>query len=643
MINAFILAAGLGERLRPLTNYIPKPLLPILGMPIINIILKKLSGLNPERIGINLHYKAEEIVKSLKDSSLAKKITFFKEDPILGTGGALKNAESLLKRGTFLVHNSDILSEIDLKKAIEFHHTSGALATLIVHDYLEHNRLLIDKTGMLMGLGPVLQSPIKPRADFSQKAFTGIAIYEPEFLDFIPEGHSSVTDAWLRAIKAGHKILTIDMTGSYWTDIGKPSTYAKAVFDALRTDGENIFIKESLCQNISSITMGGFVSIESNCHISKGVSLRNCIVIDRNLAFGDYENSIIGPDFEISFDEAEVFDSGDGLILIGTGGSDRKYYRATEKQGDRVEVIAKYSPEDPDFDRHIEYTRFFSKHNIPVPRLFHVEHSNRTAIFEDLGDTSLYNWLKCKRNKEEIEKMYKKVLDVAASIHLNLMPNISECPLLKERVFDINYFRWETDYFIERFVKSFLENVRIGIPILDELDRLAQKADSFSKTVIHRDFQSQNIMIKDNVPRIIDYQGARIGPPAYDIASLLWDPYYRLDDDMRERLLPYYMKRMALKKRAKVQNFSASEFPSSQDFSFESFLESLLPCRIQRHMQALGAYGFLSVVKGKRYFLKFVPEALRMLKEEIAMAKEEYPYLYELISGLSPSIIKRYP
>ncbi|MFO0752646.1 MAG: hypothetical protein U0411_04895 [Thermodesulfovibrionales bacterium] len=121
-------------------------------------------------------------------------------------------------------------------------------------------------------------------------------------------------------------------------------------------------------------------------------------------------------------------------------------------------------------------------------------------------------------------------------------------------------------------------------------------------------------------PRLIDYQGARLGPPAYDLASMLWDPYYGLGDALRERLVGYYVEQMST--------------VAGEGFSTREFSESLLPCRLQRHMQALGAYGFLSVEKGKKYFLKHVPEALRHLKEETALAKGEYPELYRLVSGL---------
>jgi aminoglycoside/choline kinase family phosphotransferase len=125
-------------------------------------------------------------------------------------------------------------------------------------------------------------------------------------------------------------------------------------------------------------------------------------------------------------------------------------------------------------------------------------------------------------------------------------------------------------------------------------------------------------MIHAGVPRFIDYQGARMAPPAYDVASVLWDPYHRLDDGVRERLLGYYV----------------SEMTTATAFDAPRFMQSLLPCRLQRHMQALGAYGFLSAVKGKQYFLKHVPEALRLLKAEAAAVRPEYPELARLIARL---------
>jgi hypothetical protein len=277
--------------------------------------------------------------------------------------------------------------------------------------------------------------------------------------------------------------------------------------------------------------------------------------------------------------------------------------------------------EDPDFERHLAYTRFFARHTVPVPALLTEDGENKRALFEDLGDTSLYAYLKLPRDHESVESMYRDVLRSLVTLHTTATAHVSECPLLESRVFDYDYLRWETTYFLDRFVTGLRKLPIERRPAVDEaLHRLAQSVFAKPKVVIHRDFQCQNIMVHAGGPRIIDYQGARLAPPAYDIASVLWDPYYRLDDRMRERLLAYYLDEM---KAARALTFDE-----------RAFQDSVVACRLQRHMQALGAYGFLSEVKGKTYFLKHVPEALRLLREDAAAVRQEYPELARLIASL---------
>ena len=764
-ISVFILAAGLGERLRPITNYIPKPLLPILGKPVLQSVLESLSGLSIYKIGINLHHKKEVIKNWISQSEFNKDIELFPEDPILGTGGALKNAEVLLKNRTFLVYNSDIVSDMDLGKLIEFHLSSENLVTLAVHDYPEFNTIEIDEKGLLKGIlkhphplpPPSMGREIKAnppnrlgisakKSSFSARedtdnnppspdgrviggggrflAFTGIAVYQPEFLKFLPTGISSVVDAWLKSMREGFRIGTLDVTGCYWNDIGTPLSYAKAAINELRKNGEMIYIHPSVfwCKDTD---LDGYVVIENESNpplpfapgrirrdeskrgmgrfsgknvYKQGISLRNCIVLpeakieykevedasptppfDKNILIspahakdtppsppltkggmgGSFENCILGPGFKIDFSELDLFDSTDSnTFLIGTGGSDRKYYRV--RSDNHSAVLMQCADDDPDFQRHIEYTRFFQKYSIPVPELLDVNPDKKSASFEDLGDMSLHRWLKCPRGQEDIEKIYKQVIDILVLIHAAATEPLSECPLLRNRIFDYEHLRWETSYFIQRFVEGVM-NIRINnaSSLEEEFHRLAMKVNSFHKTIIHRDFQSQNIMItKGRIPRLLDYQGARIGPPAYDLASILWDPYCRLADNLRERLLDYYIaqiKKITLPTRAlpgephppapplprrKIGGVSEPEnMPESKSGEKYQFVESefrgtVLPCRLQRHMQALGAYGFLSSVKGKKYFLKYIPEGLRLLREDLVIAKNEFPVLDALVREL---------
>ncbi len=612
--SVFILAAGRGKRLRPITDYIPKPLVPILGTPVLQTVLEKMSALPANKIGINLHYKNNLIKNWLDRSSFSNQIVLFPEDPVLGTGGALKNATTFLKDSLFLVHNSDIISDIDLRRLVDFQLSSENLATLAVHDYPEFNKLGIDRGGFLKSISALSGAP-------NNLAFTGIAVYSPQFLDFLPGGVSSVTDAWLKAIESGSKIGTFNVTGCYWNDIGTPSAYTKAVIRELRNNGETVYIHPSV-KGCSHIELDGYTVIEKDNEVDADISIRNCILLPKSkIKPGSiYDNCILGTGFKIDLGETDFFNTTENnALLIGTGGSDRKYCRI--RKDAHSTVLMQCAHDDPDFRRHVEYTRFFQKHSVPVPELLEVDFKNCNALFEDLGDLSLYSLLKCSRDLKCIEEIYKKAIDIAILIHTTVTEHISECPLFQGRVFDYDHLRWETSYFIERFVQG-ISDIRFEnlSTLNEEFHRLAVKVDAFPKTIIHRDFQSQNIMVtKRNTPRLIDYQGARIGPPAYDIASILWDPYYRLDDDVRENLLFYYINGMS---------------ENTQWFNENEFRKTTLPCRLQRHMQALGAYGFLSGVKGKKYFLKYVPEGIRLLKEDLVLAKDEYPVLNGLVKTL---------
>ena len=632
-INAFILAAGYGERLRPITDHIPKPLLPVMGNPVIGIVLDSISSLSPDSIGINIHHQWEQIRAWASSSPHAGHISLFHEQAILGTGGALKNAELLLRESDFIVHNADILTDINLSELAKKHFKSNDIATLAVHGHHKFSNVWIDKKGNLTHVG----SEIKDlTTGLCKVAFMGIAVYSPEFLEFLPEGSSSVVDAWLKAIAKGHTIGVVDFSGAAWTDIGTPDSYAAAVFDLMKKEGEAVYIHESL--DCSRIEIGGNTVIEQGVSFEGRALVRSSILLPGAKIPRDsfIDHLIAGPGFTIDLDQAVLADTAQvqasllswfgnraepvSAVCIGTGGSDRSYYRLIGK--DKTAVLMKCSEADQDFFRHVAYTLFFKECSVPVPEVFLLDEEKKQALFEDLGDLSLYSWLRCSRSPDCIEAMYKKILDMLVTLQTTAADHLSECPLLKERVFDYDHLRWETGYFLERFVLGIKDiNINNGKELETEFDRLAKKVDVQKKTIVHRDFQSQNIMVtRGDMPRLIDYQGARIGPSAYDIASMLWDPYYKIQESMRDRLLEYYIERMK---------------GLQPELDEASFRQGLLHCRLQRHMQALGAYGFLSKIKGKKFFLRHVPQALAYLKEETILTRQEYPALYDLVRRLS--------
>ncbi len=642
-VNAFILASGRGERLRPITDHLPKPLLPVLGKPIIQIVLERLTALDVVNIGVNTYYQRDLMQKWLDSSAFSGKIIIFPELEILGTGGALKNAATFLGQNYFITHNADIMSDIDLGLLLERHRHSGDLVTLAVHSKDQFNNVWIDREGRLLHIG---KEPLKSSNGLRCVAFTGIAAYSPDFLGLLPDGASHVPDVWMKAASYG-KVGTIDFSGCGWIDIGTPAAYAQAVFEALAKEGESVFVHPTA--HCGEAVLGAKTVLEERVVLTSGCSLRNSILFaGAQVVQGAHmENVIIGPDYVLPLEERLALplsltssvvsdfisnaEAATKMTLIGAGGSDRSYFKITD--GHKTAVLMQCPSGDLDYQRHIIYTQFFRKNSVPAPELLAAEgdrgmnpafadRGHKYAVFEYLGDISLYSWLRCRRKTELIETLYQKVLDVLVRLHTDVTRSVADCPLLKSRIFDYAHLRWETDYFIERFICGLK-----GIHIIDrealshEFHQLARQVDSFTKTIIHRDFQSQNIMItQGDTPRIIDYQGARMGPPAYDLASLLWDPYVDLDNSMRERLLTYYLDKFLL----------SSASPDKEDF-----LRTLLPCRLQRHMQALGAYGFLSQEKQKTYFLKYIPRCLSYLREETEIAGNRFPALHNLVKGIS--------
>ncbi len=599
-MNIFIVAAGFGERIRPITLDIPKPMLPIMGKPIIDFIIEKSLALNPTNICINIHYKKEVFLRWAEWHHMRDRIRIYPETEILGTGGALKNAEELLlSEDVFIVHNADVLSDIDLSVLVKAHDNSQYIATLCVIDFPDINTLQINKEGLLSPISDV------QRVDCCRRTFTGIAIYSSAFLAFLPEGSSSVVEGWLRAIEAGQKIKTLDVTGTYWSDIGSFNAYAQTVFTNILREGEQVYIDRSF-KDCSGVDYEGMVVIERNCSASAPLTIKNSIVmpgtrIDKPMTIKD---SIVGNNYCIPINPKLS-------ATLGSGGSDRTFSRTSHhSEGNVVKMQCKQS--DIDYKRHIEYTKFFTQRGIRVPRLIDFKTDQYWALFEDLGDLSLYNWMRCNRDEESIIHIYDQVIEVIVALH-----TIEE-DRRKFRDFDYQYFLWEGQYFLENYVKALRGITSLEDGVIDDLKGLAERASSFKTCIIHRDLQSQNIMIKNNSIFLIDYQGARLAPPAYDVASLCYDPYVSIDDQLRVRLCEIY-----IHKRLQEEDFDVTEFR-----------KSLTVCIAQRLMQAIGAYSFLAIKRHKRYFLRHIPNALRLLKTKAPLALSKLPNLKRLIEQL---------
>jgi NDP-sugar pyrophosphorylase family protein len=232
-MKAMILAAGLGTRLRPLTNTIPKPLLPIAGTALIvwNLLLLKRHGFHD--VIINLHHLGPMIEQALGNGSKYGLRIYYSHEPvILGTGGGIKQAEPNFSGEPVLVVNGDTLFELDLEALAAFHQRHRAAATLVLRTDPDAARWGVieidsdDRIVRILGRGKGDTRSTKPRM------FAGIHILTPRLLRDVPKGKaSSIIDAYVAAIQRDEAVVGYELTG-YWSDVGTPERYAQAEHDA---------------------------------------------------------------------------------------------------------------------------------------------------------------------------------------------------------------------------------------------------------------------------------------------------------------------------------------------------------------------------------------------------------------------------
>lgn len=232
-MKAMILAAGLGTRLRPLTNTIPKPLLPVGGTPLIvwNLLLLKRHGFKD--VVINLHHLGPMIEQTLGNGSkFGLRIIYSHEPMILGTGGGIKQAEPHFSGEPVLVLNGDTLFELDLGALCAFHRDRKAMATLVLREDADAARWGLvevgadDRVVRITGRGLPGSVPTSPRM------FAGIHILNVRLLRDVPKGvESSIIEAYVSALKRDEPVLGYDLKG-YWSDVGTAERYAQAEQDA---------------------------------------------------------------------------------------------------------------------------------------------------------------------------------------------------------------------------------------------------------------------------------------------------------------------------------------------------------------------------------------------------------------------------
>jgi NDP-sugar pyrophosphorylase family protein len=241
-MKAMVLAAGLGTRLRPLTNDRPKALVEVGGQTLLEITLRRLALFGIREVIVNVHHFADRVMDYLrKNGNFGLHIEISREDDVLlDTGGGLKKAAWFFLQGgglahePFVLHNVDVISNLNLERMLQFHREHEALATLAVQQRETSRYLIFDEQSRLSGrqTGAIQAEIVRPARQTTALAFSGIHIISPQFLNMIAEqGVFSIITTYLRLAGEGQRILGFDANEYYWRDLGKPENISQAQED----------------------------------------------------------------------------------------------------------------------------------------------------------------------------------------------------------------------------------------------------------------------------------------------------------------------------------------------------------------------------------------------------------------------------
>ena len=311
------MAAGVGSRLDPLTQEVPKPLVPIANRPVMDILLEKLLDISIKDVVANTHYKAEKIIERYKDNDMGINFNYIHEQNLSGTAGGVKKCQFFFEEGEdFLILSADGLSNADLKAGIESHKKSGAIATIgikkiAVEEIPNFGVVVTDSDGFI---SEFQEKPSIKEAK-SDCINTGIYIFNYKIFEYIPKNtfYDFAKNVFPELLSKGIKINTFPVD-EYWSDIGTIAQYVQSTkdfFDNLYTinhsgiintpEGTYISGKSYISPSTSFI---GFNTIGNNCIIGKNVTLKNCIIWD-DVEIKDnvkLENCIIASHSEIKTD-----------------------------------------------------------------------------------------------------------------------------------------------------------------------------------------------------------------------------------------------------------------------------------------------------------------------------------------------------
>jgi len=285
-MKAAILAAGLGTRLRPLTELVPKSLIPVLNRPLLGVLLRQVEDAGFLQVAVNTHHMAAQVQEFLASQPWGFNLSISQEPEILGTGGGLGRLGEILGDGPFLAINGDILTDLDLA-AVYRSHQPEAISTVVLHDCPPYNKVWV-ADGLVVSIG-------EPPAGFwleavgTPLAYTGVQVVGPGMLEYLPAGQPyDLVTAWRQALAAGERLAVLK-AAPFWQDLGTPALYLAAHQRLLQGEAPKMsryfgdFTDPWLGAGAvieAGVQFGGGVCLGDRVKIGAGVSLRHTVVWD---------------------------------------------------------------------------------------------------------------------------------------------------------------------------------------------------------------------------------------------------------------------------------------------------------------------------------------------------------------------------
>ena len=291
-----ILAAGFGKRLQPLTRILPKPMFPVLGRPLLSHTFDLLRSANISEVAVNIHHLPDSIINYFeKEKPPHLNLHFSREERILGTAGGIKKMQGFLEDGSFILINSDIITDIALNQVIDFHKKNNSKLTLVVRQDIspeQYDSIEICEDGRIVHFVGASSKNIPEKT--TRVMFTGIQIMEPEIFERIPAGQfcGTTEDIFPQMVQDGIPIYGYIYDG-YWKDMGSRESYLQVNADAL---DEKVFLKGIFQNELNGPFIIPPVLVGHNCHIAENSKIGPHTVIGPNCKIKNgavVENSIL--------------------------------------------------------------------------------------------------------------------------------------------------------------------------------------------------------------------------------------------------------------------------------------------------------------------------------------------------------------